>query len=77
MVHWRGTGDRRPALVLDRRDLDDARLEADPTAADPVLVLVAGGATERLASARAADVVALLAPGRGGERSTMDGERMP
>lgn len=77
MVQWRGAGDRRPTVVLDRDDLDDVRIEADPSTADPVVVLVTGGATERLASPRAADVLALLAPPRRAERSTMDDEREP
>lgn len=74
-IQWRGSGDRRPTLVLDRGDLDGVRIEQDATAADPVLVLEVGGRVERLASPRADDIRAALAPEP--DRSTMDGEKVP
>lgn len=77
VVHWRGTGDRRPALVLDRRDIAEARIESEPGVTDPVLVLATAGGAVRLAVARADEALALLAPVSRPERPTMVGERVP
>jgi Gas vesicle protein len=74
-VRWRGSGDRRPGLSFDVRDLDDTPvLEEETPSAGRVVALSVRGRSERIASPRADAVVSLLAERR---RGTMGQGRVP
>lgn len=73
-VQWRGSGDRRPRLAFDVRELEDVVVEEASPSDEGVVVLRLGGRSERVASASADEIGALLAERR---QVTMGQGRVP
>jgi hypothetical protein len=75
-VQWRGTGDRRPRLVFGWADVEGAELVDEEASAGPgpVVALRIDGRSERIASDRADEILALLTVPATGDNG---GERKP